>query len=226
MIMAFDGSSIDGSAYLDVVRAARHAPGWLDGAVSFWSTYGLAVFGVLMGLGWWWARRAGAAAAVRTLAVPVVVLAAYGLDAVVKSAVREDRPCQSLRVKTLETCPAPGDWSFPSNHAAIAAAAAVALLFVSRRLGAVAVVAALAMAVSRVWVGAHYPHDVLVGVVVGGLVAALSMRALTRWSGPVTGWVASTPLKVLLPPVAEDDGTEAAAGAGVASVSGGRHGPA
>ncbi|MFF0083109.1 phosphatase PAP2 family protein [Streptomyces canus] len=198
MIMAFDGSSVDGTAYLDVVRLARNAPTWLDSAVSFWSTYGLAVFAMLAVVGWWFARRNGDAAAVRALAVPVVVVVAYGVDALTKLAVREDRPCQSLRVKTLETCPAPGDWSFPSNHAAIAAAAAVALLFVSRRLGAVAAVAALAMAVSRVWVGAHYPHDVVAGVIVGGLVALGSMLALRRWSRPVAGWLTSGRLRPLL----------------------------
>ncbi|MEU5093544.1 phosphatase PAP2 family protein [Streptomyces sp. NPDC020996] len=195
---AFDGSSVDGSAYLDVVRAARHAPGWLDGAVSFWSAYGLAVFAVLAGLGWWYARRAGGAAAVTALAVPVVVVVASGVDAVVKLAVREDRPCRSLRVKTLEACPAPGDWSFPSNHAAIAAAAAVALFFVSRRLGAVAAVAAVAMAVSRVWVGVHYPHDVVAGMLAGGLVALLSMTALGRCSRSVGRWIASGRLRPLV----------------------------
>lgn len=134
----------------------------------------------------------------RALAVPVVVVVAYGVDALMKLAVREDRPCQSLRVKTLETCPAPGDWSFPSNHAAIAAAAAVALLFVSRRLGTVAAVAALAMAVSRVWVGAHYPHDVVAGVLVGGLVALMAMLVLRRWSPPVARWTGSGHLRRLL----------------------------
>ncbi|MGW7820406.1 phosphatase PAP2 family protein [Streptomyces puniciscabiei] len=183
MILAFDGSSIDGSAYADVVRLAQHSPGWLDDTVSAWSTYGLAVFAVLAAVGWWRARRSGVvAAAVTALLVPVVVVVAYGMNSALKLVVREDRPCQSLHVRTLEACPAPGDWSFPSNHAAIAAAAAVALVFVSRRLGVTAVVAALAMGVSRVWVGAHYPHDVLAGLAVGALVAVAAMAGIRRQS--------------------------------------------
>jgi len=198
MILALDGSSIDGSAYTDVVNLAHRSPGWLDDTVSAWSTYGLAVFAVLMAVVWWRARRVSATTALVALAVPVAVGAAYAVDAAVKLLVREDRPCQSLHVATLEACPAPGDWSFPSNHAAIAAAAAVALLFVSRRLGAVAAVAACAMAVSRVWVGAHYPHDVAAGVVVGALVAALGMTALCRRSDPLVRRITGTRLRPLV----------------------------
>ena len=198
MILAFDGASIDGSAYADVVRLAQHSPGWLDDTVSAWSTYGLAVFAVLAAVGWWRARSSGAVAAVTALAVPLVVVLAYGVDAALKLAVREDRPCQSLHVRTLEACPAPGEWSFPSNNAAIAASAAVALMLVSRRLGTVAAVAALAMGVSRVWVGAHYPHDVLAGVVVGTLVALTAMRAVRRQSPAVARWLAARRLGALL----------------------------
>ncbi|MEH0579192.1 hypothetical protein CTU88_05720 [Streptomyces sp. JV178] len=198
MILARNGSAVDGSAYTDVVNLARHAPAWLDDTVSAWSTYGLALFAVLMGVGWWRARRVGATASVTALAVPLVVVVAYGVDAALKLLVREDRPCQSLHVTPLEACPAPGDWSFPSNHAAIAAAAAVAVLFVSRRLGAVAVVAACAMAASRVWVGAHYPHDVLAGVVVGGLVALLVMSALRGRAEAAALRLTATRLRPLL----------------------------
>ncbi|RZU36668.1 undecaprenyl-diphosphatase [Streptomyces sp. BK022] len=198
MIIALDGSSIDGSAYTAVVNVARRSPVWLDDAVSAWSAYGLVLFAVLMAAGWWRARRVSAAASVTALAVPFVVVVAYGVNAAVKLLVREDRPCQSLRVATLEACPAPGDWSFPSNHAAIAAAAAVALLFVSRRLGAVAVVAACAMAVSRVWVGAHYPHDVLAGVAVGAVSALLAMAALRRCAEAAALRLSATRLRPLL----------------------------
>ena len=198
MILALDGSSLDGSAYADVVHLARRAPTWLNDTVLAWSTYGLALFALLMAIGWWRARRANAIASVTALSVPFVVVVAYVVDAALKLLVREDRPCQSLRVTTLEACPAPGDWSFPSNHAAIAAAAAVALLFVSRRLGAVASVAAGAMAASRVWIGAHYPHDVLAGVVVGALTVLLVMPVLRRYAGALAGWLTATRLGPLL----------------------------
>ncbi|MFB0614726.1 phosphatase PAP2 family protein [Streptomyces sp. AGS-58] len=198
MTLAFGGSSVDGSAYTDVVDLAHRSPGWLDGLVSAWSTYGLGVFALLMVIGWWQARRTAAAAAVRALAVPVIVVLAYGVDAALKLVVREERPCQSLHVRTLEACPAPGDWSFPSNHAAIAFAAAVALYSVSRRLGAVAAVAACAMAASRVWVGVHYPHDVAAGAAVGALVSLLAVAALRRPANTLVRQVTATRLRALL----------------------------
>jgi undecaprenyl-diphosphatase len=198
MNLALTGSSVDGSLYRDLVDLARRTPGWLDGVVTVWSDFGLAVFALLMVVGWWRARRAGADAAMTALAVPAAVVVAYGADAGLKLLVREDRPCRHLPFRTLEACPAPGDYAFPSNHAAIAAAAAVALFFVSRRLGVVAAVGAVAMAASRVWVGVHYPHDVLVGAVVGGLVAFLVMTVLRHGPRGLTGRQAGTRLRPLL----------------------------
>ncbi|OAH13078.1 phosphatase PAP2 family protein [Streptomyces jeddahensis] len=198
MMLAFDGSAIDGSAYTGVVDLARRSPAWLDSLVSAWSTYGLALFAVLMVVGWWRARRVSASAAVVAMAAPVTVVVAYAVNDALKLVVREDRPCQSLRVTTLEACPAPGDWSFPSNHAAIAAAAAVALLFVSRRLGAVAVVAACAMAAARVWVGAHYPHDVVAGAAVGALVALLLTAGVRSRPDALARRLTATRLRPLL----------------------------
>jgi membrane-associated phospholipid phosphatase len=197
--LAYDGSSVDGSAYADVVGLARRSPGWVNGLVSAWSTYGLALFAVLMLLAWWQARRrADPAVAVVALAVPLFTLVAFGVNDLLKAAVREDRPCQDMRVATLDACPAHGDWSFPSNHAALAAAAAVALLFVSRRLGAVALVAAGLMAASRVWVGLHYPHDVIAGLLVGALVALPLSLAVRRWRTDVAARLSLTWLRPLL----------------------------
>ncbi|MGW0883505.1 phosphatase PAP2 family protein [Streptomyces sp. NPDC002671] len=198
MVLALTGSSVDGPLYRDVVGLAHHSPGWLDDLVAAWSAYGLAVFALLMVAGWWRARRAGADAAFAALAVPVVVVLAFAADSGLKLLVREDRPCRGLAYRTLEACPARGDWSFPSNHAAIAFAAAVALYFVSRRLGVVAAVCAGAMAASRVWVGVHYPHDVAAGAAVGAAVALLAMTALHRLPKDLPGRLSATRLRPLL----------------------------
>ncbi|MER5810929.1 phosphatase PAP2 family protein [Streptomyces sp. NPDC002033] len=193
-----NGSGVDGNAYVDVIDAAHRTPGWLNDAIAAWSLYGLALFAVLMAAAWWGARRTGSASAVTALAVPLITLAGFGVDLLLKLVFREDRPCQSLHVAVLEACPAPGDWSFPSNHAAIAGAAAVALLYVSRRLGAVAVVAAVLMAASRVWVGVHYPHDVLAGLAVGALVAFVCGRVVRRRQSALADRLGRGPLRPLL----------------------------
>lgn len=184
---AYDGSRIDGAAYVDVVDAAHHAPSWLDGLISGYSAYGLALFALLMLIGWWQARHQDAAQAVKALAAPLLTVLAFVVSTVLKQAVQENRPCQSLHVITLEACPAVGDWSFPSNHATLAAAAAVALWFVGTRLCAIATLGALAMAASRVWVGAHYPHDIAAGLAVGALVATLLAVPLFRHADAVAG---------------------------------------
>ncbi|MER6028897.1 phosphatase PAP2 family protein [Streptomyces sp. NPDC001851] len=198
MTYALSGSSVDGPLYTDVVDLAHRSPAWLDDTISVWSAYGLAVFALLMVVGWWRARRDGATAAMTAFMVPVAVVVAFGVNSAVKPLVAEDRPCRRLAFRTLEACPARGDWSFPSNHTAIAFAAAVALFFVSRRLGAVASVCALAMAASRVWVGVHYPHDVVAGAALGGLVGHLAMTVLRRWPTGLADRLSGTWLRPLL----------------------------
>ncbi|MET7791684.1 phosphatase PAP2 family protein [Streptomyces sp900116325] len=195
---AIGGAGIDGSAYLDVVHTAQHAPVWLDRLISGYSAYGLALSAGLMLLGWWHARNHSQERAVQALAVPLITVGAFAVSSVLKLVVREDRPCQSLRVVTLEACPAPGDWSFPSNHATLAAAAAVALWFVSRRLGLAATAVALTMATSRVWVGAHYPHDIAAGLADGVVVAAPLSVLIRTYAPALSGPLGRGPLRRLV----------------------------
>jgi undecaprenyl-diphosphatase len=79
------------------------------------------------------------------------------------------------------------DASFPSDHATAAfAIAGVLVLWLGRR-AAIALVAAVALAVSRVAVGLHYPGDVLAGAALGLACAAVVCRAartFRRRSGP------------------------------------------
>ncbi|WP_436319203.1 phosphatase PAP2 family protein [Streptomyces virginiae] len=90
-------------------------------------------------------------------------------------------PCRAVAgaAASLVRCPPPGNWSFPGNHATVAGAAAVALALAVRRLAPLVVPLALLMALSRVFVGVHYPRDVALGLLLGGSVAALLVLALT-----------------------------------------------
>ncbi|KJY36963.1 membrane protein [Streptomyces sp. NRRL S-495] len=198
-LAVYDGSGVSGGLYSRVVGWAEAAPHWLDRLVELWSLLGLGLFALLMLAAWWRARDGGPAVMARVLASAPVVLLAYVVNSGFKGLVEEVRPCAQLRVRdTLESCPGPGDWSFPSNHTVIAFAAAAALFLVDRRIGAVAAVAAVLMGASRVWVGVHYPHDVLVGAVVGVLVAVPLVLAAGR-AGPLVAHARTGPPGPLRP---------------------------
>lgn len=178
----------DAGLYRWVTDTAQHAPGPVNDTIRVFSDYGLGLFAVLMLLALWHARPYGPVRTVQALAVPLTVVAAFLVNDVLKSLVDEQRPCRTLHTVTVEACPALGDWSFPSNHTVIAAATAAALLLVDRRLGLLAAVLALLMGASRVWIGVHYPHDVLAGLVVGALVGTLLTLLVRRYAPRAERW--------------------------------------
>lgn len=110
------------------------------------------------------------------------VVLAYAVSEVVKLVVQEERPCRTA--PSLAECPAPGDWSFPSNHSVIAGASAMAIWALHRTLGWVAAVCAVAAAASRVVVGVHYVHDVMAGLLLGALVS-WGIAALLKKKRPI-----------------------------------------
>ncbi|MFJ2400478.1 phosphatase PAP2 family protein [Streptomyces xanthochromogenes] len=195
---ALDGASIDGGLYGDITDFARHTH-WLNGPVFAYTSYGVALFAVFMLAGWWIARRKDASVMAAALSAPIAVVLAYVVNDAVKSVFTEPRPCRALPHDFLiEKCPPVNDYAFPSNHTTVAAAAAVALFLVDRRLGAIAALAALLMGASRVYVGAHYPHDVLVALVAGGVVAFVVTWSARRYAAPMVARLRGGALKPLL----------------------------
>jgi len=110
------------------------------------------------------------------LAVAVADWAAYGL----KSLFDVERP--SLRyAEPKPLVAAPHDASFPSGHAATSFAAATVLTFARPRWAPALYLLALAIGFSRVYVGVHYPLDIVGGAVLGVAVAiALRWLAASR----------------------------------------------
>ncbi|GHD85480.1 phosphatase PAP2 family protein [Streptomyces naganishii] len=198
-VQALDGAAIDGGLYTEVTDFARHTQ-WLNGPVSAFTSYGIGLFAVFLLVAWWRARREGSAATMTTvLLVPFAVVIAYVANSGIKSYFEEPRPCRALPHDFLiEACPPMDDYAFPSNHTTVAFAFAVALLLVSRRLGSVALLTAVAMGASRVYVGAHYPHDVAVGAVVGSVMALLVVLGGRRAALPLVERLSGGALAPLL----------------------------
>jgi undecaprenyl-diphosphatase len=68
------------------------------------------------------------------------------------------------------------DPSFPSDHASAAYAIAFTVFMFDRVVGSIFLVAATVIGVGRIFVGAHYPADVLAGILVGLGAALLVVR--------------------------------------------------
>ncbi|MFD7326720.1 phosphatase PAP2 family protein [Streptomyces sp. NPDC059875] len=168
--------------YLDVTDFAHSTPHWFQQFAEVWTEAGLLLFGVLFVAGWWRARSGSGGAMALALLAPLATAFGYVVSEALKTLVDEERPCRAVAgaPASLVPCPPTGDWSFPSNHAAIAGAAAVALALAWRGIVWLTLPMALLMAFSRVFVGVHYPHDVTVGLLLGGAVAFLTVKAATR----------------------------------------------
>ncbi|MBI4294729.1 MAG: phosphatase PAP2 family protein [Chloroflexi bacterium] len=72
----------------------------------------------------------------------------------------------------------PTDSSFPSNSAAVAFTMAVAVMLANRRMGTVLLIMALLWALSRIYMGVHFPLDIIAGAALGYVSSLLVSRLL------------------------------------------------
>ena len=163
-----------------------------------YAKYGVALFAVLLLAGWWHARRIadhrGTAAVIWCGAGAV---AALGVAQLIGQLIDRARP-YALMPTAHVLIDRTSDFSFPSDHATAVGAVAAGLWLANRRLGLLAGGLALLMAFSRIYVGAHYPGDVLGGLVVGAGVVVVLWPLATRLLLPVLRMVDASPFALLL----------------------------
>lgn len=183
--------SLDDRLLLDMNAFARHT-GWLHSLVLDYASYGIAIFALLLVAALVAARRARSRTLAAAAWAAVATVLAVGINQPVGSAVGEGRPYAHfphLLVLATRT----SDFSFPSDHAVMAGAAATGLLIVSRKLGLVAAVLAVLMAASRVYIAAHYPWDVVAGLALGAAVAGLGWLLLRVPLTALAAWLRTRP---------------------------------
>jgi len=94
-----------------------------------------------------------------------------------KRFVRRSRPDAAIAGFTALAAN-PDAYSFPSGHSTVAFAIATAAMGVNPSLGIVETTLAAAIACSRVYLGAHYPVDVLAGIALGFACGLLALASL------------------------------------------------
>jgi len=188
--------SLDDRLFFAVNALARHT-GWLHPLMLAFAQYGVVLFGLMLVGGLVYARlrdsRTLGAAGWAGMA-PVVALA---VNQPVTHLFHEARPYVT-HPHILLLASRSADYSFPSDHSVMAGAVAAGLFFVSRRLGALAAVAALVMAFARVYVAAHYPWDVVLGLVYGAGITLLGWRLLRVPLTALATWLRRQPGLVLV----------------------------
>lgn len=91
-------------------------------------------------------------------------------NGILKNLVRRDRPCwidESVELLVKN----PKDFSFPSGHTLASFEAAITILLHNKRWGIAAVILAICVGISRMYLFVHFPTDVLAGAVLGTIIA-------------------------------------------------------
>ena len=183
--------------FLHVNAFARHT-NILHTPMRLYAQYSVVLFAAALLIAWWIARsnpnpRAMAAA----LWAPAGALLALGLKQPLVGFVHEPRP-YAVFPHALVLLSRGHDFSFPSDHAVMAGAVAAGVLLTHRRVGLLTLGAAMVLAFARVYVGAHFPLDVIAGLLLGAAVTVAGYLVLRPFLVRVVAALSSSRLHPLL----------------------------
>jgi membrane-associated phospholipid phosphatase len=164
-------TTVDDGWYRAVTDFAQHTA-WLHAVMSALTTLLIAALALLvLAAGWRAWRRADRAALTAFAWACLGTAISIGCGLLLKQVFQESRPCLAMpQVVTVQACPGPTDYSFPSDHTTVAVALAAGLWLIDRRLGALAAAVAVFEGFSRIYLGQHYPHDVVAAILLSTVI--------------------------------------------------------
>jgi undecaprenyl-diphosphatase len=124
----------------------------------------------------WWYPKEGLFERIHRLAQSIEFACALATTFIlvqfIKVVIAYPRPFAVLP-QTVLLIPDQAGYSFPSMHTALTVAAAMSIFVHHRRLGLLLLLLALLVGISRIYVGVHYPIDVVVGGLIGWGISVL-----------------------------------------------------
>lgn len=100
-----------------------------------------------------------------------MLLSLFINNGILKNCIMRIRPYEAI-IGLTRLIEAQSDFSFPSGHSASSFAAAVVIYkMVDKKYGVLAITLAFLISLSRLYVGVHYPSDVLFGILSGTFIA-------------------------------------------------------
>ncbi len=120
--------------------------------------------------------------------LPSLWLSTFIIETPVKKFFRRRRPFIDV-VRATVVGRRPGSFSFPSGHSAAAFAGATLLRRHYPRWTAAFYLLAVTVGFSRVYLGAHYPADVVIGGLGGTVLAETSRAVMARPARSLGGWL-------------------------------------
>ncbi|QQM41840.1 phosphatase PAP2 family protein [Streptomyces liliifuscus] len=195
--LAESGSNPDVDLLYDINGLAKDAPHWFDRVMEFVGEWGLLLAMVMLVI-WCWltVRKRGGEDAASSVAALIWAPLAAGVAVLVNVPIRGfvERPRPFVDHDGLEVLiGGKSDFSFVSDHATLMMAMGVGLFVANRKFGVVGIVLGLFGGFCRVYMGVHYPTDVIGGFALGTavvlLLSPLAMALLT----PVVAAVERSP---------------------------------